>query len=233
MPIQALALIHVPYAEVCAAHGKTPAASPEAARASTAPFLPLGDDGTACLLTTPFGDEPDAFLDEIFDTFGDELAGHHDARGILIAPEPAWKQGLPAGYEAAVAHVGEAGEWVALPEVGDDDDPMAGMGDLQGMMSQMQGLLGSNPLLAQQAQAAAQGMMAGPGGAPDVASMMANPNLMAVAQQMMANMSPEQIAQLEQMASAMFGGGAPGAMPNLPGMPAAPARPAINAPKKK
>lgn len=228
MPMQALALVRVPYVDVCAAHDKTPAATLEAARASTAPFLPLGADGTACLLETPFGDEPDAFLDELFDVFGDVLAGHDDERGVLIAPEPAWKQGLPDGYEAAVAHVGEAGEWVALPEV--DDDAMGEFGDLQGVMSQMQGILGGNPMLAQQAQAAAQGMMSG--GQPDVAAMMNNPNLMAVAQQMMARMSPEQMAQLEQMASAMFGGAMPPGI-TAPGTPSQPPRPVINAPKKK
>ncbi len=137
--------------------------------------LRLLDDGALVHTGVDFGSDDEAVIDALFDRLGDAFADHDDDRGLFVVPSVAR---VGAGsYEAVLAEVGEAGEWVILDEEeegddeaaagelvddGDDAGAMPGMpgmpadGDFMAMMANITNSLGADTLMSLQ-----QAMMSG------------------------------------------------------------------------
>lgn len=226
MSIDAIALLRVPYADLCKTQDMTPAANATEAMESTYPFVPVGADATACFLGIGFGSEPEDLGAYVRHVAGGAVDAHTDARGVLIVPDVAWKEAQPS-YDAAVEHFGEAGQWVARVSESEAhallkdkmhamlDAPGLGLGGMAGglagldigalgaQLGDLQGLLAANPGAAEAAKKALEGMGGGgAGAAPEGLG-----GMFEAAQAMLAQMSPEQRAQIEQMAKAAFGMG--------------------------
>lgn len=229
MSIDAIALLRVPYADLCKTQDMTPAANATEAMESTYPFVPVGTDATACFLGIGFGSEPEDLGAYVRHVAGAAVDAHTDARGVLIVPDVAWKE-AQSSYDAAVEHFGEAGQWVARVSESEAhellkdkmhamlDAPGLGLGGMGGALAgldigalgaqlgDLQGLLAANPGAAEAAKKALEGMGGGgAGAAPEGLG-----GMFEAAQAMLAQMSPEQRAQIEQMAKAAFGMGSGG-----------------------
>lgn len=76
----------------------------------------LLDDGALVYTSVAFGGDPSAVLDALWDLLGDALADHDDDNGVFVLPSVA-NVGAST-YDAVIAELGEAGEWIAF----DDDD---------------------------------------------------------------------------------------------------------------
>ncbi|NOU34593.1 MAG: hypothetical protein HOO96_42425 [Polyangiaceae bacterium] len=229
MSIDAIALLRVPYADLCKTQDMTPAANATEAMESTYPFVPVGADATACFLGISFGSEPEDLGAYVRHVAGAAVDAHTDARGVLIVPDVAWKEAQPS-YDAAVEHFGEAGQWVARVSESEAhallkdkmhamlDAPGLGLGGMAGglagldigalgaQLGDLQGLLAANPGAAEAAKKALEGMGGGGAGAAPAGLG----GMFEAAQAMLAQMSPEQRAQIEQMAKAAFGMGTGG-----------------------
>lgn len=105
MSIDAVAIVRVPYADVCRAHGKSPAASHAAALEETFPFVPVGEDATGCFLAAAFASEPRDLAVVVYQRVGEKLAEHADERGVPVVPDVGWPDRELASYEAAVAQL--------------------------------------------------------------------------------------------------------------------------------
>lgn len=219
MTIEAVALLKVPYAAVCETLDLPPAGSAKEALDELSTFFPLGADGTGCRLDLPFSSDAQELLAAAWTLTDGAVQAHADERGLLVVPD----RGLPSAdlssYEAAVAHFGEAGQWLELPsesEVlpqGVAGFPELMSGGLAQMMEQMQAAMTADPSLLQSAASFAQSVQAGERPTP---GLPAGGNLLAMAEDMLSRMSPEQRAQLEQMASSMFGQDPRGGQPAVP-----------------
>jgi hypothetical protein len=168
-----------------------------------ASFAPVGADATACFLGVPFATEPAQLALFAAQAFGASLARHDDARGVLIVPSSAWGGDL-ASYDAVVEHFGEAGEWVPkldpaqiAEQANAQLQSMMGAG-LDAQLGAFQSMLQQNPEVAAAAKSMAEQLAGGgmPGGMED---------MLAAAQAMLAKMTPEQRAAIEQMAQGAFG----------------------------
>lgn len=199
--LEAIVLLKIPYAEICAAHDIEPAASAAQALEELSTFIPLGKNGTACMLDMPL-DSPAADLATAMWSFvGDKLASHADERGFLIVADKGLADADLGSYEAAVAHFGDAGQWIK-PAIGEAQMQAAAAEQMQAMLG---GGVGSSISDLQAQLSANPQMMAALGEAP-------SGDLLQMAQQMLAQMSPAQQAQLEQMAKSMFGNLDPSAL---------------------
>lgn len=190
--LEAIAIVNIPYATLCKAHGLEPSVSAKDALAEMATFVPVGADATACMLDVPFDSSPQELAEATWGVAGAALSAHTDERGLLIVPDKGFEDKEHASYAAAVAHYGDVGQWVPrLDEsvlVAPGPNPFEAMmgGGLGGTIAQIQSQLAADPRMA--------GAMGGGGG-----------DLFQMAQQMLAQMSPDQQAQLESMAKQMFG----------------------------
>lgn len=206
MSLDAVALLKIPYADLCAAVDADVDATTTSAIASMATFVPVGTDATACLLDLPYASELEDLSTQAWSLIGPMMAHHDDERGILIVPNKNLEDADLSSYQAAVTYFGEVGQWAPNMEPADARDgadalaQMFAPGALPSAISNIQSQLAADPRMAQQ-------LASGAGGE----------DLLAMAQQMLAHMTPEQQAQLEQMAKAMFGGLDPSALAALPG----------------
>lgn len=127
----------------------------------------LLDDGALVYTAVPFGAEGSAVLDTLWELLGDALADHDDDHGIFVLPSVA-NVGA-ASYDAVIAELGEAGEWIAFDDEEEDDDEDAAEGDVMGpgdamgpgddfmsMMANITNSLGADTLMGLQ-----QAMMSG------------------------------------------------------------------------
>lgn len=231
MTIEAVALLKVPYAGICQTLDLPPATSAKEALDEMSTFFPIGADGTGCRLDLPFASDAQELLSAAWTLTDGAVQAHEDARGLLVVPDRGLSSADLSSYAAAVAHFGEAGQWLELPDevevmpTGAGGFPEMMGGGFAQMMEQMQAAMTADPSLMQTAASLAQQLPAasgGPGGMPD------SGNLLAMAEGMLSRMSPEQRAQLEQMASSMFGQGVA-----LPGMPPTSPAPSRVAPAKR
>lgn len=204
MSLEAIALLRIPYAEICTAHDLEPAASAAQALEELSTFVPIGSDGTACVLDLALGSPPEELAEALWNFVGEKLEDHSDERGVLVVADKGFGDADLSSYDAAVKFFGEAGQWIE-PIIGDDasGDASARMqamlgGDMAGTISQIQSQLSADPRMA-----AALGQAGGGG------------DLLAMAQQMLSQMSPAQQAQLEQMAKSMFGNLDPSALAGM------------------
>ena len=186
MTVDAAALIKVPYSTLCTVLGVEPAASTAEAIETLATFVPIGTDGTACLLDVPLASSPDELGKALLGVVSHAVSLHDDPRGVLIVPDTALSVEHLSAYETAVKHFGEAGEWVPAPDA--EADVPADLAALMGGGGALAGL--------QQQLAGDPRMMAALGGGGDLLQM---------AQQLLTQMTPEQQAQIELMAKSMFG----------------------------
>lgn len=211
MSIEAIAVVRIPYAELCAARDLPPAADAAAARKDTAPYVPVGQDGTAIFTGRPFSDDPD----EVAAHVAALLGGLETKDRVLLLPDKVWSDEGFAGYDALVEEAGELGEWVTLPQAAPAMDLGAVAAMMGGMdptamaqqLQQAQQLMAQNPAAAK----AAESMMKSMGGGDAMAAMMGNNpqmgGLLGMAQQMLSNMSDDQRASLEQLAQSMLSPG--------------------------
>lgn len=184
--VAAAALLRIPYPTLCAALGVEPVASTADALSAMATFAPVGADGTACLLDVPLSASAEQLGDALAQLLGPALALHDDPRGVMIVPDSGLSAEHLAAYEPAVKHFGEAGEWIPAPESDALPPELAAlMGGQGGALAGLQEQLAADPR-----------MMAALGGGGDIFQ---------IAQQMLLQMTPEQQAQVEQMARSMFG----------------------------
>jgi len=207
MTIEAIAVVRIPYAALCATRDLAPARNAAEAREKTAPFAPVGDDGTAVFTGRSFGEDPD----EVVEHLATLLAGVEAPERVLLLPDKVWRDDGFAGYEAAVEEAGELGEWVELPQAGGVDlgSVAAMMGGMDSaamaqQLQQAQQLMAQNPAAAKAAESMMKSMGSGQG---DMAAMLGGGGqggLLGMAQQMLSNMSDEQRASLEQLAQSMM-----------------------------
>jgi hypothetical protein len=228
--IDAIALVKVPYATACKLHNIEPAQTSAGALTESYPFVPVGQDATACYLDVPFSSEPADLAAATRHLMGKALDPHDDPKGVLIAPSVALERQAFSSYAEAVTEVGEVGEWVpkvtaeaAIAQLGDRAFAMGGL-DASGLpagldgMASMLGGLGGGDLRALSAQVG-QMMAQNPGMAQAAQSAFANTagpksteaqqeggfDLFQAAQAMLSNMSDDQRAQIEKMAMGLFG----------------------------
>lgn len=211
MSIEAIAVVRIPYAELCAARDLTPAGGAAAARKETAPYVPVGEDGTAIFTGRSFSDDPEEVAAEVAGLLG----GVETTGRVLLLPDKVWNDEGFVGYDALVEEAGELGEWVELPQAA----PAMDLGAVAAMMGGMdpaamaQQLQQAQQLMAQSPAAAkaAESMMKSMGGGDAMAAMMGNNpqmgGLLGMAQQMLSNMSDDQRASLEQLAQSMLSPG--------------------------
>ena len=204
--MEAIAIVKLPYADVCRARGLEPARDVATAYERTHPFVPLGDDGTACFLGAPFGAELEALELAARVALGTALDAHDDVRGILVVPDVAWPDAAFPSYAAAIAHAGEGGQWVQKLDARTAEQRMVRGLDpsvLGPRIASMQSLLAQHPEAVAAAQAQLSSMLHGEP-ADDAGDTRAD--LLALAQRMMEQMTPEQQAELEAMARQVLGG---------------------------
>lgn len=121
MPIHAIALLHVPPAQLTAAPGVR---------------IDALEDGALVHTGEDFGREPTELSLALHALLGDALAQHEDARGILMIPEVAAPQAR--SYAQVVEEVGEGGVWAPLVDDLDQDGEGADFGALLGnLLNQM------------------------------------------------------------------------------------------------
>lgn len=209
MSVDAVAVIRVPYADVCKAHGLTPAATHMDALEETFPFVPVGEQATACFLVVPFQSDPADIAAATRQTVGSILDRHDDERGIPVLNDAGWPD---AGFDSYDEIAGDAPTLV--PKLSEADMTTlveermrtAGFGDL------------APKIEAGMRDAMARAQAGGPGGLEG--------GLFEAAAQMLAAMSPEEQAQLEAMAKQMFGLGDPAGAVEPAAAPEPRARPA-------
>lgn len=209
MSVDAVAVIRVPYVDVCKIHGLTPAATHVAALEETFPFVPVGEEATGCFLLVPFLSDPEDIAAATRQAVGTILDRHDDERGIPVLSDAGWPDAGYASYEE-VAQVSPK----LVPKISEADlrraveEQMraAGFGELAPKIE-----AGMREAMTRAQGADAGGFQAG---------------LFEAAAQMLAAMSPEEQAQLEVMAKQMFGLGDPtdGAGPGGPARPPEPAQ---------
>lgn len=165
--------------------------------------LRLLDDGALVATDVAFGGDGDAVLDRLWHLLGDAFADHDDDRGVFVVPSSVRPRG--GSYDAVLAEVGEAGEWVSLDDEdegdgavtgavedagGDDEDDGIGPGpDFMSAMASITQSLGMDTLMQLQ-----QAMMSG------------DPNAFARAQEALAQkiaQRPELARQLEGLVGMM------------------------------
>lgn len=105
MSVDAVAIVRVPYAEICTAHQKPPAADVATALDQTFPFVPVGTDATACFLLIRYDSSPEELAIATRQRIGVSLDAHRDPRGVPLLPDVAWPERGFASYEAAAARV--------------------------------------------------------------------------------------------------------------------------------
>jgi len=207
MSIEAIAVVRIPYPELCAARDVSPAATVAEARKGTAPFVPVGEDGTAIFTGRSFSDDPGEVVAEV----AGHLVGLETEGRVLLLPDKIWNDDGFASYDDLVEEAGELGEWVDLPEAPPGMDlgavaaMMGGMdpGAMAQQLERAQQLMAQSPATAK----AAESMMKSMGDGDSLAALMGdNPQmggLMGMAQQMLSNMSDEQRASLQELAQSM------------------------------
>ncbi|NUP07009.1 MAG: hypothetical protein HOW73_13225 [Polyangiaceae bacterium] len=209
MSADAIAILKLPYHDLCAALDIEPVASAKDAIETASSLVPLGTTGVACLLDIPFSSDDEALTEEAVTILGEALASHDDPRGIFIAEESSLTGAALDSYDAAVATIGGAGKWIPTPAVlAEENAPPLGElfgGAFAGTIANIQSQLAADPRMAR--------ALEGGGAGPDLS----NPDLLQMAQQMLSQMSPEQQAQLEQMARSMFGGLDPNVLAGMSG----------------
>lgn len=225
--IGAIALLKINYRFLCTALDVEPAANAKEAIASMATFVPIGADGTACLLDAPFASSPEDLAGHAVDLLGSLVERSDDERGVFVVPDG--KRGSEAlsdvpltSYDAAVAHFGDAGQWIPKAAIAETleapaagGDPLAallggaGLGGpgLSDAIANIQSQLAANPQMASALGSMGENAV-GPDGAP-------SGDLLSMAQQMLSQMSPEQQAELERMAKSMFGSLDPGMLAGM------------------
>ena len=105
MSIDAIAILRVPYATLCAAHDKRPASDVASALDETFPFVPVGSDATACFLLVHYASAPADLAVAARQVIGASLDAHSDERGVPVMADVSWPESGFASYEAAVARI--------------------------------------------------------------------------------------------------------------------------------
>lgn len=86
------------------------------------------DDGSSLLyLELPFESSPVELLEAVATAVGAALVEHDDDRGVFILPDAADPEDAES-YEAVIAAVGEAGQWLPLLEEPPDVQALFGAG---------------------------------------------------------------------------------------------------------
>ncbi len=206
MSVDAVAVIRVPYADVCKTHGLTPSSTHLAALEETFPFVPVGEDATGCFLLVPFFSDPADLAAATRRVVGSILDAHDDERGIPVLSDAGWPDAGYGSYEEVAGASPKLVPKISEAELKDAIEAQmrdAGFGDLAPKIE-----AGMRDAMARAQGAGAGGFEAG---------------LFEAAAQMLAAMSPDEQAQLQAMAKQMFGlgdpveGGPPGAAVPPPG----------------
>ncbi len=191
MSVDAVAVIRVPYADVCRAQDLSPAPDHGAALEATFPFVPVGTDATGCFLGVPYMSASEDLAAVVRQIVGASLDAHDDERGIAILADAGWPDDGFASYEDAVAAAPKFAPQISDAELRTAIEARmqsAGFGALASQMAELSMQMGVP-------QAGSQGQPELGGG------------ILEAAQQMLASMSPEQRAQIEAMAQQVFGMG--------------------------